>query len=53
MVRTLDRSWVSAGRHPVFLIESMNLAEVPKMVMPSSRAKSNNAVSLGYAGEPS
>jgi len=38
IARSADRSWVARGRRPASAIPSMNLAEVPKWVMPSAWA---------------
>src|SRR5262245_62099078 len=44
---------VFIGDNPALLTASMNLAEVPKRVIPVSSARSNRTLPLGYKGEPS
>ena len=47
IVRSRDRSCVSFGLRSSLRSESMYFAEVPKIVMPSSCAKSNSTLPFG------
>ena len=53
MARSLARSWVSRGLRLILQMASMNLAEVPRWVMPSASAKSNRIAPRRMNGEPS
>ena len=53
MVSRSGKGWVSAGLRPAFFTLSMNFAEVPKNMAPSSCTKSNIRLPSGKNGEPS
>ena len=44
---------MSIGASPAFATASMNLADVPKSVMPVSAAKSKRTLPSGWNGDPS
>jgi hypothetical protein len=51
--RSFSSLWDFFGSRPVLASASMNLAEVPKWVIPASSAKSKSTLPRSTNGEPS